>query len=56
MRVGEVYIFSGKITRWGYDRYGSPKLAIYVPKNVAEQVKHLVDRKILVIIIASSPQ
>jgi len=43
--------FHSKISSMGHDKYGDPKYAIYVPKNVHEKIKGLMEKEVIVIVI-----
>ena len=44
--MSEVYAFSAKISKLGK----SKSLGIYIPKNVAEKMKHLHGKEVMVVV------
>ncbi|MGC9113309.1 hypothetical protein [Acidilobus sp.] len=44
-------VFRSRISSMGHDKYGDPKYAIYIPKNVHGKIGSLLDREVVVIVI-----
>ena len=45
-RMSEIYVFTAKLSRLGRGK----SLGIYIPKHIAEKMKHLHGREVVVVV------